>query len=164
MCERIPYPILLVRQLSQEPFGSRKRYELAVGQAVGPVSDHPPNCRERAVWQDVGVSRTARRSNTGNRQAAAGPPQNHPSNRRTSRRARRRARLEPSAEAMRASRQTATGPISNRTISPEQYKQAVGQATGPVSAHSHVMCISQLTYLASTHGSGECHRRFCGRR
>ena len=51
MCERIPYLILPVRQLSREPFGSRrctenirrsadmlKRYERAIGQAAGPVS------------------------------------------------------------------------------------------------------------------------------
>jgi len=70
-CERIPYLILPVTQLSREPFGSRrsdtrKRYERAVGQYAGPVS-----------------IRTIRRSDTRERYEravvhTAGPASNHP--------------------------------------------------------------------------------------
>ena len=51
MCERIPYLILPVRQLSREPFGSRRsvrryvepdRQERAVGRDAGHATNHPP--------------------------------------------------------------------------------------------------------------------------
>jgi len=49
VCERIPYLILPVRQLSSEPFGRRRtgpiRYERAAGQAAGPVSNRNDICK-----------------------------------------------------------------------------------------------------------------------
>ena len=63
MCEHIPYLILPVRQLSSEPFGSRrsvrrsaepKRYTPAVWHAAWHASHHPPKRYERAVGQDAG--------------------------------------------------------------------------------------------------------------
>jgi len=73
MCERIPYLILPVRQLTREPFSSCRsvrrssepdRYERAAGQAAGHVSNHQHKRRERAIRQ------------------AAGPVSNHPPRRR----------------------------------------------------------------------------------
>ena len=60
MCERIPYLILPVRQLSREPFGSRrsvrrsaepKRYMQAIWHGTGHESHHPPKRRYAKVWR-----------------------------------------------------------------------------------------------------------------
>ena len=48
MCERIPYVILPVWQSSRELLGSRRSCERAIGQAIGPISNHPLKCHERA--------------------------------------------------------------------------------------------------------------------
>ena len=49
MCEHIPFLILPVWQSSRELLGSCQSRERAVGQAAGPVSNHPPKRYERAV-------------------------------------------------------------------------------------------------------------------
>jgi len=64
VCERIPYLILPVRQLSSEPFGRRRtgpiRYERAAGQAAGPVSNR--NDIRKPSGTPPGMRRTIRRS------------------------------------------------------------------------------------------------------
>jgi len=63
VCERIPFLILPVKQLSGEQLGKTlgpsrpihplKRCERAIGQDAEPASNHPPKRRERAVRQDA---------------------------------------------------------------------------------------------------------------
>ena len=111
MCERIPFLILPVKQLSREPPGKTlgpsrpnhppKRRERAVGQDAGPASNHPPKRRERALGQDAGpvLNRIFRRSAVSEPSGKTpGPPGTiRRSDTRVSRLASRRARLEPHA-------------------------------------------------------------------
>jgi len=121
VCERIPYLILPVRQLSREPFGSHRsgrrsaeapRASSRARRRARLDPNHPPKRRERAVGPDAGpvsirssaeasrASRRARRQPVSIRSSAEAP--------RVSRRARRRTRLDP-------------------TVTPKRYAQAVRQ-------------------------------------
>ena len=99
VCERIPYLILPVRQLSREPFGSRRSATSEPpGKPPGPSRpNHPPKRRERAVGQYAGPVSFQR--------SAEAP--------RASRRASRRARLEPNHTPKQYER--AAGPVSSRS-------------------------------------------------
>jgi len=130
VCERIPYLILPVRQLSCEPFGKHR-----IRRTIRRTGPMRASCRaryrahlERTICQSAvskpsgktpGPPRTIRRSATSEplgetpdlsriASSAEAP--------RASRQARRRARLEPSAEAI--------------------HKRAVWQAAGPISKHA----------------------------
>jgi len=119
VCERIPYLILPVRQLSREPFGIRRSATSEPsGKTPGPSrSDHcaeAPRASRRARRR-ARLNRTTRRSDT-----------------RASHRARHRARLEPSAEAIheRAVGQDAR-PVSIQTIRRSATSEPSGNTPGP---------------------------------
>jgi len=110
VCERIPYLILPVRQLSREPFGIRrsdtrasrrarcrarlnpndppKRHERAVGQYAGPVSTEPSAEAPRASRRARRRARLESNPPPKRRERAvgqdAGPASNHPPKRYTS--------------------------------------------------------------------------------
>jgi len=111
VCERIPYLILPVMQLSREPLGRRRsvrrsaepdRYEQAAGQYAGPVSN-----------------RTIRRSDTSEPPGRPpGPSRSEPSAEAiyASRLASRRACVEPSAEARHVRAAAHTAPSTERSV------------------------------------------------
>ena len=120
MCERIPYLILPVRQLSREPFGIRRSDTRASRRArcrarLNP--NDPPKHHERAVGQYAGPVST---------EPSAEVP-------RASRRARRRARLEshpPPKRCERAVGQDAR-PVSNRILRRSAASEPSGKTPGP---------------------------------
>jgi len=110
VCERIPYLILPVRQLSREPFGIRRSAaSKPSGKTPGPSrSDHcaeAPRASRRERRRARLIEPPAEVTHERAVGQAAGPRLEPPTEaRRASRRARCRARLEPSAEVPRASR------------------------------------------------------------
>jgi len=101
VCERIPYLILPVRQLSREPFGIRRS---AASEPPGKTpsssqSNHPPKRHtSEPSGKPPGPPRTTRRSDTSEPSGKMpGPSQSERSAEapRASRRAIRRARLDP---------------------------------------------------------------------
>jgi len=119
VCERIPYLILPVRQLSREPFGIRR------SAASEPSGKMPGPSRSDHCAEALRASHRARRRARLNRTTRR-------SDIRASCRASRRARLEPSAEAIheRAVGQDA-GPVSIRTIRRSTMSELSGNTPGP---------------------------------
>jgi len=128
VCERFPFLILPVRQLSREPF-RKHRCERAAGQDTGPVSTEP----------SAEVPRASRRAR---RRARLEPSAEAP---RASCRARRRARLESNPLLKRRERAVGqdAGPASNHP--PKRY---TSEPSGKPPCPSRTVCASAR---AATH-------------
>jgi len=133
VCERIPFLILPVKQLSREPSGKTPGPSRIASSAEAPrasrrarrrarlESHPPPKRRERAVGQDAGPvsNRILRRS------AASEPSGKTPGP----------SRIESSAEAPRASRRARRRARLESNPPPKRRERAVGQDAGPASNH-----------------------------
>jgi len=145
VCERIPYLILPVRQLSREPFSSRRsvRRSEPFAEAIrgsGRASrrarldpNHPPKRYERAAGQAAWP--VSSRSDTSEPSGKPlGPSRSEPWAEEiyASRLASRRACVEPSAEAPRASRRA----VCRASLDPNHPPKRYERASGPVSSRS----------------------------